>query len=433
MRTPYVVGDFARNGNFYGRGELLNEFLNTHHRCICLLGNRRIGKTSLLRRLEKESSDVALYLNLQRAPNGDLKRMVRALEREIGRKVGQHPALNSIRFGKKKDICEAIEIIADTAEKLGFNILMLWDEAEVLLDLNDDYLQCLRSALQDHERIRTIITGTNRLNELYNRGTRWATSSFLLGFHIEYMPIFSNSEAEDLVCQVNNPEGRIQVDPELMDEILATTGKHPFLIQHLCSLLFQPEGRLRPINDSDLVVTGQLASFFLNDYNNLSDIERKIVGRIAQKGHCTASELHLLLEFHSEKANWHLNTLEKLGMVFREGDNYRIANAFFRKWLEAEGYGKDLERNIQRDTENNIKSKIRGLVAKGEIREAVRLAREESEKRQDSERRDEITLLSSQYEKVTKEWKNGRIHINDYNMQINRIEEGLLDLIEKME
>lgn len=52
MLNPYIVGTAVTGGQFYGREELIQEVLTSEKNCFCLMGNRRIGKTSFLRQLE---------------------------------------------------------------------------------------------------------------------------------------------------------------------------------------------------------------------------------------------------------------------------------------------------------------------------------------------------------------------------------------------
>jgi len=52
MPNPYIVGTAVTGNQFYGREELIPEVLTSEKNCFCLMGNRRIGKTSFLRQLE---------------------------------------------------------------------------------------------------------------------------------------------------------------------------------------------------------------------------------------------------------------------------------------------------------------------------------------------------------------------------------------------
>jgi len=70
MPNPYIVGTAVIGARFYGREELINKVLTGQRDCFCLMGNRRIGKTSFLRHLEflvKENHPnyIGVYWDMQ--------------------------------------------------------------------------------------------------------------------------------------------------------------------------------------------------------------------------------------------------------------------------------------------------------------------------------------------------------------------------------
>ena len=75
--NPYIVGNPIRNSlDFYGRRDLARDLLDGRHSCTYLVGNRRMGKTSLLYFLDnpenraqlmpqaRQSSLVSLYVSV---------------------------------------------------------------------------------------------------------------------------------------------------------------------------------------------------------------------------------------------------------------------------------------------------------------------------------------------------------------------------------
>ena len=52
MPNPYIVGTAVIGDKFYGREALIDKVLTSKREHFCLMGNRRIGKTSFLRHLE---------------------------------------------------------------------------------------------------------------------------------------------------------------------------------------------------------------------------------------------------------------------------------------------------------------------------------------------------------------------------------------------
>ena len=72
QRKPYNAGMPVRGEQFYGRSELINNILGGSDRAIWVVSNRRIGKTSLLRRMEQLGSAdgrVAFMISMEAADN----------------------------------------------------------------------------------------------------------------------------------------------------------------------------------------------------------------------------------------------------------------------------------------------------------------------------------------------------------------------------
>jgi hypothetical protein len=68
LRNPYLIGGAARGASFYGRTALIQDLLDDNPRSIWIVGNRRIGKTSLLRRLKElgnTETRVTFYIDMR--------------------------------------------------------------------------------------------------------------------------------------------------------------------------------------------------------------------------------------------------------------------------------------------------------------------------------------------------------------------------------
>jgi chloramphenicol 3-O-phosphotransferase len=61
--NPYIVGSPVEGDNFYGRQALLDKIWSRPDKIIHLLGMRRVGKTSILKKLT--TMGKAIYLDLQ--------------------------------------------------------------------------------------------------------------------------------------------------------------------------------------------------------------------------------------------------------------------------------------------------------------------------------------------------------------------------------
>ncbi len=333
MKNPYNLG-FVFGPEFYGRQALVGKLLDEGTQCIYLVGNRRSGKTSMLKHLEKQASCVTIFLDLMSTLSGLLEmEMGASLIRQVKRKSKPHPFLAELSFPEPCSICDAIAILSEAAEAGSYNVLLLIDEAEKLLEMNADELARLRSALQAKRSLRTILAATQWLAELNEQRGLPVGRPFLFGFVTHYLLPLDDHEATDLIRQAQNPEGQVQASDNLIKRIRRLTGNHPFLIQMLCSQLFQSEGRLRPIEDGDLIVDDSLDDVFKSQYEPLSSDEQNILDEISEQGTASRKKLLQLLAIGRNRLRSGLHSLERLGNVRHSRAGYRVASHFLQTWL----------------------------------------------------------------------------------------------------
>ena len=53
MRNPFIAGSWVRGDNFFGRADILRDILEGARDSLWVVGARRLGKTSLLKELER--------------------------------------------------------------------------------------------------------------------------------------------------------------------------------------------------------------------------------------------------------------------------------------------------------------------------------------------------------------------------------------------
>ncbi len=333
MKNPYNIGAVF-GPDFYGRQALVEQLLDEGTQCIYLVGNRRSGKTSMLRYLEEHASGVTLFLDLMSTGASLLgMEMGAGLVRQVRRKSKRHPFLKELSFPEPCSICDAVAILSQAAEAGSYSVLLLIDEAEKLLEIKADELARLRSALQAKGPLRTILAATQWLAELNEQGGSPLGRPFLYGFATHYLPPLEDHDATGLILQVQNLEGQVQAGDSLVKRIRSLTGNQPFLIQKLCYQLFQPDGRLRPIEDPDLIIDNLLDDVFRNHYESLSSNEQNVLDEISKQGTASKKKLLQLLKVSRDRLRSSLYNLEHLGDIRLSSTGYRIANHFLDTWL----------------------------------------------------------------------------------------------------
>ncbi len=343
MQTPYVVGRWVSGTDHYDRQSLIEYLLNSQDTAIWVVGTRRMGKTSLLRQIElvtdhPDSKFVPVYWDLQGLATAEelTEDLCWGMESCGHRFAGLELDWDQMRG---LDVATVLRRVCRELRLHDRQLLLLVDEAEALIKVsqtNPTWLARLRKSTQEGN-LRTIIASTRQLSQLTDESSDWMTSPFLFGFHLVILWPLKRDGAAALVRQLQG-RGLVQVDDALVDQILHYTNHHPYLIQSLCERLYQvdEEGQsyLRPIQEDDLVVSHMLADYFQVDFQRLSEIERKLVLTVAERGGVEQSELAAILAPGDvARLPVFLQSLKELGHLRREDDRWIVGSEFLRRWL----------------------------------------------------------------------------------------------------
>ncbi len=347
MRNPYVTGPFVTGRKFYGRKELIDYLLQGENPACWVIGNRRIGKTSLLRQLEQlalgEPALMPLFWDMQGSDSYE------RLGQYLADAVSEHgerlqcltvpPASLS-----QEDPAALLADLRRAAARAGREILLLCDEPEALIKITraePEAMQRLHRELTGGAGLRVVVASTQGIYELHDVCVGWPTSSFLSGFDVSRtMGGLDTPSAQALIIQEQSTKP-LQVAPDVIETISDCTNNHPYMIQQLCSRLFNKEGWLRPIAADDLEVDPVLRGFFSMDYHSLTRPERRVV-RAAQRSGATA-EQDLIQASGCEPAEAHrrIRNLERLGYLRCIYGRYTIGNQFLANWLAEEPVSAD--------------------------------------------------------------------------------------------
>jgi len=323
--TPYVVGQWVRGAQFFGRAAEIAEILDGHRNGVWLLGARAIGKTSLLKQLEyltssdRESRYFPLFWDLQGSvePDDLHADFSAALADAEDRLEGLGLQLEDVAAD---NLFVSLGRLRRALRAQGRTLLLLWDEVEELIHLHaksPSLLRKLRRALQSQEGIRTVIASGPRLWKLAEQ--RDDTSPFLHGFAPPlYLGPLSNEAARGLVSQ-----GPLAADGTV-EKILQCCGNHPSLLQMLAAKTLEL-GDLERAKEA-VAADPTVRFFFAVDFDLLTPAEQGAVLAVARE---EAPEARLEDLLH----------LERLGLVRRGAEGrLEIASPMLRKWL--------MERNL---------------------------------------------------------------------------------------
>ena len=286
--SPYIVGSpVDREEMFFGRRDIIERIqrqLSTSDRAnvILLEGNRRIGKTSILKRLQDPHvlpGWIVVYCSLQGGrgheskPGLETNEVFRLMARDIAwamcdaghrvwlpnvdphlgskpHKVALVKALSSAFAGTRP--FEVFELfIQDVLEVAGpRRLLLMLDDIDKLQEGIDSGVTSpqvpdnIRNMLHTYERMSVVLAGSRRIKGL--REKYWS-ALFGIGNRITVSEFLK----EDARLLVNRPvDGRLTYVPDATELALEVCAQHPFLIQSLCDRIFD-----RAVESNERTVT----------------------------------------------------------------------------------------------------------------------------------------------------------------------------------
>lgn len=351
MRVPYIVGRWVRGRDHYGRQRPITHIIQAEDPAIWIVGTRRMGKTSLLRQLElatdkQESRLVPLFWDLQGCESFDdlSYELVMALEDAAERFESLGVDIDAL---DNKDAIAILRRLNRTLLEYGKQLLLLIDEAEVLIKIADNepkWIARLRKAFQSGQQ-RTVITSTKLLSQLNHVGPDFNTSPFLFGFSL--VNLWSlDIDASTALARQEQSADPIEIEDSLLENILTDTNRHPYLLQYLCHRLYTYSETdtgtetgivrtLRNIEPYDLAADHLLAGFFQVDFSHLTTVERRILLTVSQM--TIASDEQVIAELSDvspHRIGMFLYGMEKLGYVRKTFGQWAVGNEFLRLWLQ---------------------------------------------------------------------------------------------------
>ncbi len=236
--NPYVVGKPLAPDSpmFFGRSRELAQAqraLGTGQNgsVLVLVGPRRIGKTSLLKKLAVQLSYNyrAAYLDVQGLLVADTEDFFKEVARAAARNVG-----DSLSDGDLQLRGRGPDMVREVAAHYDRPVVLLFDEFDDLDEkvrrgrLSAEVFGYLRNLVQHSENIRVVLSGTHRLEEL--AGDHW---SFLLNL-ATYRRI-GCLQPEEAEMVLTEPFARLGIawEEAALFRALRLTGGHPYLLQLL--------------------------------------------------------------------------------------------------------------------------------------------------------------------------------------------------------
>ena len=244
---PYIAGgSVSDNQAFVGRADVLREVLNVlrdpHQNAIVLFGQRRIGKTSVLRELEaKLPTDgyCPIFFDLQDKAQWPLERVLRTLAKEISYvlqpKDWQAPDLGADPETTFREVW--LPKMLDTLPT-ETSLVLLFDEFDVLADPKDEqasttFFPYLRHLLTiDLQRLNFVFVIGRKIDEL-----NMLALSALKGIDTYRVSLLNKEDTIQLI-RLSEVNQTLNWTSEAIDKIWQQTNGHPYLTQSLCAFVW---------------------------------------------------------------------------------------------------------------------------------------------------------------------------------------------------
>ncbi len=280
--SPYIVGSpIDQEAMFFGRQDIIDTIrrqLSASHRAnvILLEGNRRTGKTSILKRLEAPGvlpGWVTVNCSFQGGEGHECRaglptnEVFRLMARDVfmaahnaGLRVwfpNTEPPDPEKRFrvalvralSKAFSVRRPFEVfelfLQDVLEAASpRRVLLMLDEFDKLQEGIDTGItspqvpENIRYLLHTYPGMSAVLSGTRRLKRL--REEYW---SALFGFG-HRIPVSELPEKDARLLVTRPIEGRLSYVPEARDRVVELCSRQPFLIQSLCNRIFERAARL---------------------------------------------------------------------------------------------------------------------------------------------------------------------------------------------
>lgn len=320
--NPYVTGSplDPQHGHavFYGRERLIAQISNqivTHGNVVLLEGNRRAGKTSILKHLEGRTAIpgwIAVYASLQAAEGAtqvvgvptaevfrliafELSKGIAGLRTEtplpdgsvVNRDVlfGENKLPKMVESGRIRKACRSgisdqspfadfrdyLDVLLEIANSQGLGIVLMLDEFDKLQEGIDNGVtspqvpENIRFLIQSLPRFSAILTGSRRLKRL--REEYWS-ALYGLGTNIPVTALDEDSARRVVTEPVR---GSLTFSNEAVEQIIKLTARQPYLIQCLCNRIydFASQAKSRSVT---LAVVEDASTALVRNYEHFASL-----------------------------------------------------------------------------------------------------------------------------------------------------------------
>ena len=358
VQNPFKFGTVVDGAFFTNREKelaVIKESINSENHLI-LIGPRRFGKTSLVKKAINREKRKTVFLDIQLTnsvedfvaqylrhiyaiyPTERIRHFIKNFR--ILPSISLNPSTNNIEVSFQPNAEEhpLLEDVFNLLEKLSSpkqKTIVVLDEFQDITRIGKGIDRMLRSIIQNHKNINYIFLGSQEsmMREIFEK----KKSPF---YHFGQLLYLQKIEHKRFKKFIVNRFKNICAEPEdIADEILAFTKEHPYYTQQLAynvwNLLF------RKHNLTEVVKEAIRETILVHDFDyerlwitfNTTD-KKTLTGLISKKRLLLSADSVNVMNIRASSTIFSsLKRLMKSGYIVKTDGKYEIDDPFFREWI----------------------------------------------------------------------------------------------------
>lgn len=318
-KNPFNIGKPVKGEDFYNRKEEIGRIVDSIRgmQCFSIVGERRIGKTSVLEHVLSKEFLMEYDLDLNKYiivyfSMAELHEITKqTIVENLVKKLEQY-----IQIGKKStDIFENLIALVDELGSNGKKVIIAVDEFELITHILDDHFSFwLRNILQK-PNIMAITASRTTIRALSD--DKPASPLYNIFMNIT-LGLFSRRETEEMIIEMFQKGGK-KLNKDEISFLSDLSGGNPYLIQLIGYYYYEERKRDKeaPQQEFKNKVLNQLRDIFEGYWDHLSEKE-KIV----------------LYNYKKIKKDQVSYNLQKKGFLIDESGELKIFSSLFCKFIK---------------------------------------------------------------------------------------------------
>jgi hypothetical protein len=218
-------------------------------------------------------------------------------------------------------------------------VLLLWDEAERLIDVESNdtgFLERLRATLENFEDLSFVVAATQLLSDLFGREGH--CSPFLTAFRWRSLGPLEPEEGRALLLARQTGGWASEPGPEIVDEMVRWCGGHPYVLQEAGFRLEERQRRgLGWFNLTEwqgaILGNQNLKDAFRDDFAKLTITQQEILSKLCKDPTLSLEDLCSTTDRPEEQIKEACDFLSNYGYIRTSEGKYELRFGFYSRMV----------------------------------------------------------------------------------------------------